>query len=269
MTRAAQSNPTAALLAPLLLFGAWTFATWVLEGRIETLLRPEAIGDRIVYAILANLVIGIIVAMATVRFLIRKRWLAKEAAGFRRSTPSPARLIIALGLGIAFYLLQGAPTLDPTVLVNAFAQVLVVSAAEVVVCWAVVGASVEALLKQRGRVVSVIGAALVASVLFGAYHFAHSPPFNTPGMVGLLTVVGLFTSAFYFIARDVYATILFHNFLGMFGVVQALAASNQLNDLAALQPPLLIMALATLTVLALSDWALLHRRTKPNGPETS
>jgi hypothetical protein len=269
MTRAAQSNPTAAILAPLLLFGAWTFATWFLEGRIETLLRPEAIGNRVVYAILANLVIGIIVAMAVVRFLIRKGWLAKEAAGFGRSTPSAARLIIALGLGIAVYLLQGAPTLSPTVLMNAFSQVLVVSAAEVVVCWAVVGASVEALLKPSGRVVSVIGAALVASVLFGAYHFAHSPPFNTPGMVGLLTVVGLFTSAFYFIARDVYATILFHNFLGMFGVVQALVASDHLNALAALQPPLLIMAFATLAVLALSDWALLRRDARPDDPEAS
>jgi hypothetical protein len=171
------------------------------------------------------------------------------------------RLAVAFGLGLAFYLLQGAASLEPLVLLNAFSQVLVVSAAEVMVCWAVVGATVKALLEPRGRAVSVVGAALAASVLFGLYHFAHSAPFNTPGMVALLSFVGLVTSAFFFIARDIYATIIFHNFLGVFGVVQALGASGQLGAFAALQPPLLIMAAATVAVLALADWMMLRRGT--------
>jgi hypothetical protein len=37
----------------------------------------------------------------------------------------------------------------------------------------------------------------LALALFGAYHLTHSPPFNAPGMVALLAVVGLVTSAFY------------------------------------------------------------------------
>lgn len=168
------------------------------------------------------------------------------------------RIIFGLALGLAVYVLQGAPSLDLIVLTNAFSQVLVVSVAEVVVCWAVVGAVMEAVLRSRGRVVSTIGGALVASALFGLYHFAHSAPFNTAGMVALLSVVGLFTSAFFFIVRDIYATIAFHNFLGMFGVVQALAATGQLGAFTALQPPLLIMAAATIGVLCLSDRTLLR-----------
>jgi hypothetical protein len=112
----------------------------------------------------------------------------------------------------------------------------------------------------------VVGAALVASVLFGLYHFAHSAPFNTVEMVALLTVVGLVTSAFFFVARDVYATIVFHNFLGMFGVVQALSASGRLEAFTAVQAPLVVMALATVAVLALSDWMVLR---KGRGPSTS
>jgi hypothetical protein len=96
--------------------------------------------------------------------------------------------------------------------------------------------------------------------LFGLYHFAHSAPFNTLGMVALLSIVGLVTSAFFFMVRDIYATIAFHNFLGMFGVVQALAASGQLDAFTALQPPLLIMAAATIGVLWLSDRTLLRGR---------
>jgi hypothetical protein len=75
--------------------------------------------------------------------------------------------MIGLAFGLTVYVLQGAPSLDPIVVANAFSQVLVVSAAEVVVCWAVVGAAVEAVLRSRGRAVSIIGAALVASTLLG------------------------------------------------------------------------------------------------------
>jgi hypothetical protein len=249
------------LAVALGLFAVWTIATWLLEGRIDTLLRPEAVVDRVIYAIVANLLIGIAVAMALLAMLIRKGWLTRQAAGFGRFTPSAMRLTMASGLGLALYMLQGAPSLEPVVLLNAFSQVLVVSAAEVVVCWAVVGATVEALLKPLGRVVSIVGAAFAASVLFGLYHFAHSAPFNTLGMVALLSVVGLVTSAFFFIARDIYATIIFHNFLGVFGVVQALAASGQLSAFADLQPPLLIMAGATVAVLVLSDRVILRRGT--------
>jgi hypothetical protein len=250
-----------ALAAALVLFAVWTLATWVLEGRIDTLLRPEAVVDRAIYAIVANLLIGIAVAMAVLRMLIRKGWLTRRTAGFGRFTPSAVRLAMAFGLGLGFYMLQGAPSLEPLVLLNAFCQVLVVSAAEVVVCWAVVGATVKSLLEPRGRAVSIIGAALAASVLFGLYHFAHSAPFNTPGMVALLSVVGLVTSAVFFITRDVYATIIFHNFLGVFGVVQALAASGQLGAYADPQPSLLIMAAATIALLELADWMMLRRDT--------
>jgi hypothetical protein len=254
-----QAASITAIAAALSLYAGWTLATWLLEGRIETLLRPEAMIDRAIYAVAANLLIGIAAAMAVLRFLIRYGWLGRQAAGFGPFTPSALRLFVALALGFAFYVMQGAPSLDPVVLTNAFAQVLVVSVAEVVVCWAVVGASIEALLRRRGRAVSLIGASLAASALFGLYHFAHSPPFNTPAMVALLSVVGLVTSACFFAARDVYATILFHNFLGVFGVVQALEASGRLYAFSTLQPVLLVMALATVSVLALADWALLRR----------
>ena len=250
-----------AIAAALVLFATWTLATWVLEGRIDTLQRPEAVVDRAIYAIVANLLIGIAVAMAVLRMLIRKGWLTRQAAGFGQFTPSAVRLALAFGLGLAVYMLQGAPSLEPLVLLNAFCQVLVVSAAEVIVCWGVVGATVRALLEPRGRAVSIVGAALAASVLFGLYHFAHSAPFNTPGMVALLSVVGLVTSAFFFIARDIYATIVFHNFLGVFGVVQALGASGHLSAYADPQPPLLIMAAATVAMLVLSDRVMLRRGT--------
>lgn len=246
------------LLAALALFALWTLATWFLEGRIETLLRPEAALDRAIYAIVANILIGVVLAIFVLRLAMGSGALSREAAGFGAGTPSPLKLALALLIGLGLYLLQGAPNLDPVVILNAFAQVLVVSAAEVIVCWAVVGAAVEAAFRRRMRL-AWVPAAVTASILFGLYHFAHSPPFNTVSMVALLTVVGLVTSVFFFTTRDVYATIVFHNFLGVFGVVQALAASGQLDSLAAPQPPLIAMAVATIAVLGLLDWRLLRR----------
>ena len=89
-----------------------------------------------------------------------------------------------------------------------------------VVCWALIGAVTEAFLSARGRAVALVGSAVAASVLFGLYHYAHSAPFNTLPMVALLTAVGLVTSAFFLVSRDIYATAVFHNFLGVFGVVR-------------------------------------------------
>jgi hypothetical protein len=271
MNRAAVGRgiPIAAVAAALVLFAAWTLATWVLEGRIDTLRRPEVVAARVVYAIIANLLIGIAVAASVLRFFIRQEWIAKESAGFGRCTPSPVWFAIALVLGLAFYAVQEAPSLDPVVLTNAFAQVLVVSVAEVVVCWAVVGATAEAFLRPCGRTVSVIGGTVVASMLFGGYHFAHSAPFNTPEMVALLSIVGLATSAFFFISRDVYATIIFHNFFGVFGVLQALAASGDLAAISAIQPSLLVIAFTAVTVLALSDRLLLRKLAKGEAASTS
>jgi hypothetical protein len=246
-----------ALLAALALFAIWTLATWLLEGRIETLLRPDAMADRAIYALVANILIGTALAMVLLRFLMRGEALARKDAGFGSHVPSPLRLAIALVLGFGFYLLQGAPTLHPVVLVNGFAQILVVSVAEVIVCWALVGAAVESWLRPHIRL-AWLPAAIAASVLFGLYHFAHSPPFDTLPMVALLTGVGLLTSAFFFLSRDVYATIVFHNFLAVFGVVQALAASGRLEILESLQPALIVTAAATAVVLGLLDWLLLR-----------
>jgi len=157
------------------------------------------------------------------------------------------------------------------VLANAFAQVLVVSVAEVMVCWAVVGSAVEATLRARGwrRLRGTLGAAAAASVLFGVYHYAHSPPFDSHAMVALLMAVGLVTSLFFFVSRDVYGTIAFHIWLGIFGVAQALRASGTLDALSAPSMPLLAMGGLGVAVLAAADRLWIRRRVGPDPPQAA
>jgi hypothetical protein len=255
-----------AIAAALALFAVWTATTWFLEGRSETFLRPEATTDRLLYALVANLLIGIVGAIVILRFVLRSHRVCREAAGFGSAARTAIAIAAGLVLGLAFYALAGGPTSDPIVLTNAFAQVLVVSAAEVVVCWAVVGSVFEAAARGLGRLSAVGLAAVIASVLFGAYHFAHSPPFNTMGMVAFLSVIGLVTSLFFFVSRDVYGTIVFHNFMGVLGVVNALAAKGLLQDMSGLQPRLLATAATTVLVLAAADKFVI-RRSVPDKPD--
>ena len=95
----------------------------------------------------------------------------------------------------------------------------------------------------------VFGAFAAASVLFGLYHVAHSAPFNTPGMIVLLTGVGLLTGVFYLCAGEIIGTIVFHNFLALFGVLNALDASGRTPLDHHVQLPLVLTAAAALAVI--------------------
>ena len=98
---------------------------------------------------------------------------------------------------------------DPVILASAFAQVLVVSIAEIVVCWVLFDAVLRNALGPG--FVSAGIAVVFAALAFGVYHFAHSPPFNTLSMVVLLSGVGVATGLFFFLGRDLYGPIVLHN----------------------------------------------------------
>ena len=109
-----------------------------------------------------------------IRVVSRAGTVSTQQAGFRGFATPVIAVAVGVALGFAFYL-QGAPSWNLVVFINAYAQVLVGSIAEILVCWAVVGSVSQALLQDRGRWISLILAAIIASILFGFYHFAHSP----------------------------------------------------------------------------------------------
>ena len=233
-----------AWLTALAFYGVWTAATWLLEGRTLVLLRPEAVGERIVYVVIANLLIGTFAAL----------WLHTKLQG-DASAQTPRRRALALGggflAGAGLYVAQGAPTLDPIVVLNGFLQVLPVSTAEVLVCWLVLGSQIQVRIARFGPRWGNMAGALVSSVAFGLYHIAHSPPFDSWGMIALLTGVGLLTSLFYALSRDIFGAIVFHNFLALYGVLQALIAAGHEATFETLQWPLLFMAIVSLMVLTI------------------
>jgi hypothetical protein len=103
-------------------------------------------------------------------------------------------------------------------------------------------------------VVSVV----VAAVAFGVYHFAHSPPFNSPSMVLLLSGIGVVTGLFFFLGGDVYSTVVLHNAFAVRGVIQALGESANLDAYASPQLPLITTAIVAVVVLVITDVVLIR-----------
>ena len=84
-------------------------------------------------------------------------------------------------------------------------------------------------------------------------------------MAAFLSIIGLMTSVFFVVSHDVYGTIVFHNFLGVFGVVQALSAQDKLASFETLQAPLIATALTTLVIMIVLDVLLIRRRAAAAG----
>ena len=149
-TKVVQGN-RGAIASAISLYLVWVLATYLLEGRIHTFLRPEAMGARLSYALIANVLIGIGGSALVIRFLSRSATYSVAQAGFSGLGHAAIAVVIGVVLGFALYAVQGAPTWNPVVLVNAYSQVLVGSIAEILVCWAVIGSVSQVLLQHRGR----------------------------------------------------------------------------------------------------------------------
>ncbi|HNL85837.1 MAG TPA: hypothetical protein PLM60_05085 [Methanoregulaceae archaeon] len=259
LQRERDSDSCRILVLASLTYLVWVIVTYLLEGRILTLLRPEAVIDRTAYTLIANILIGIILALLVIRKAERTRLISLESAGFRPLKRTIIAVIIAFLGGLAILLIQhhGAPNL--VVLLNVYAQVLTVTIAEIVICWGMIGSITEGTLSKKGRIIAIAGGILIASVLFGLYHIGHSPPFNQAGMILLLSFIGIVTSLVYFVGRDIYATIAFHNFLGCIGVIQALEAAGSLPLYEKPLLPVLGMAAISVAVFITIDFRFIRQ----------
>lgn len=247
------------VLVSLALYVAWVAATYMLEGRINLLLHFDPVG-RIVYVSIANIIIGTVLAFLVLRYAVSSKVITHEQLGLRKPASRTAAIIAASVVsGVAIFLLQNPASTQPMVVFNAYMQVLPVSIAEVVVCWAAVGTSFESLAKRgmRGKAIPILIGSVVASVLFGVYHFAHSPPFNEANMVLFLMIPAVAPSVAFFVGRDIYAAIIVQNFLGIVGVMQNI-------DLQAYSQPMFQMYVLTIPAIAalIASHFMLERKTR-------
>jgi hypothetical protein len=270
------NNVAKLILLSISVYLIWLLATYMLEGRVSLLERVDPIG-RMEYAVITNIFIGTVFGFIMLKSSLHNKFVTQKQLGF--NPPKRIIILVAVAASVGFVLFfSGNPaSVDPIMIANIFSQTLPTSIAEVVICWIVVGTALEALVKGKMEkredndvikvnrirndkfvsLLAILVGATVSIVLFGIYHFAHSPPFNQPSMVLFLMIPAILTSMFYFIGREIYSTITIHNFLALIGV------SGSIDITALTQPlyPVMIIALVSITVLIALDTCLI-RRTK-------
>jgi hypothetical protein len=191
-----------------LVYAAWVLATWLLEKRVGLLARFDPV-DRSLYALIANVTVGTLLA----------------SAALGPAQPWRARPILFAALGVLGTIgvsrLVPTASREPVILLNAFAQVLPTSIAEVVVCWLAVGGAVRNATRPLGEWTATVMAIVAADVAFAAYHVAHSPPFDEPRMIAFLALPGLVVSVLVFVLRDRAIAILAQNLFAMIGVTKS------------------------------------------------
>lgn len=232
----------------LSLYIIWVVATYILEGRIHLFQKVDPMG-RMTYVIIANIAIGTVLSAIAIRYLLKAQLVKPRQLGLSKSRLRTAAIIASAAAGgLALFMLQNPRTTEPIVVFNAFMQVLPVSIAEVMVCWALIGSSFESLAKNnnKARILSVLAGAVAASLLFGVYHYAHSPPFNQTSMVLFLMLPSIATAVTYFLGRDIYAAVIVQNFMGIVGVLAGLPNLEVYR-----QPMVPIYALSVVSVAAL------------------
>jgi hypothetical protein len=241
-------NPLKLIAIALSIYIIWVAATYLLEGRIHLFQKVDPIG-RMTYVVIANIAIGTVLSAIAIRYLLKAQLVKPEQLGLNKSRIRTAAVIASAAAGgLALFMLQNPRTLEPIVVFNVFMQALPVSIAEVMVCWALIGSSFESIAKNNNKrkIISVIVGAIAASVLFGVYHYAHSPPFNQTSIVLFLMLPSIATAVTYFLGRDIYAAVIVQNFMGIFGVIANLPALEPFR-----QPMVLIYVLSAVSVAVL------------------
>lgn len=254
---ASSINKTA--LVSLGIYVVWVFATYVLEGRINLFHRNDPTGH-LLYTVVANMGIGTGLSFIALRLAIHSEQQTQETMGFCTGLRTILFLTVFSIVGFGIIVTQKPGAFKPLIILNVFLHVLPISIAEVVVCWAVMGTCVKYLSKKYGKAISLILAIVAATLLFAIYNFAHSAPFNQSKMVLFLMLPGISTSLIYFLIRDLYSTIIFHNFLALVGIMQSI-------DLEAMGRPIYLTyetALASVAVLVILDRFVIRRKKLEN-----
>ena len=102
------------IITAIAIYLVWLLATYLLEGRIHLLQKPDPLA-RLIYAVIANMIIGTVIAIWLLRPSILQRFVTVEQLGFQWQ---PKRIIIAIvisGLvGFGLFAIQKAGIVKST-----------------------------------------------------------------------------------------------------------------------------------------------------------
>ncbi len=116
------------ILISLYVYIVWSLVTYLLEGRIHLLQRIDVLG-RFEYVVIANMVIGTVLAIWLLRYYhISSGFISPKQLGFQSVNRRFWAVVgIASVIGFVLFILQGPVSLNPIVISNVFASLLLAS----------------------------------------------------------------------------------------------------------------------------------------------
>ncbi len=196
------------LVIPLVIYCIWIVVTALFEGDLRLFLNADSQGI-IVYTVFSCIITGMIIPV----YCIRESFITGAVNMFQLGFMPVRRTFYACALTtvfgyIAMVLLSPFGT-DESAFGYAFLLLLPTAIASVMVCWVLLGTHVQAFVRNRGTVLSIVAGSLVTAWLFCIISFAHSPPVHQQSAMTLFLVLGLAAALFFFAVRDVYAASIF------------------------------------------------------------
>src|SRR5690349_21651454 len=111
------------LVCALALYILWVAATYLLAGRPRTLLRPQAIGRRITYIVVANVIVGIVMAGWLLHELSVNNIIVLSQAGFQDVGHAVIAVMVGVMLGLVYFGTRPVASRNPIILLNGYALV--------------------------------------------------------------------------------------------------------------------------------------------------
>jgi hypothetical protein len=203
------SSSVTLIVIPLMIVVIWLLENYLLAGTTRLFQHMDPPG-LVLYTALAGILVGIIIPLVRIRAAFLSGAVNIFQIGFRSARRTGATVIltaIACGAVFLFANIPGRGP-DPWETAALFLLLLPVSAAAVMICWALVGTHIQAYVRCEGVIVSVITGVVVTSLVFALSLAALIPGPDIGNLVGGFFAVGCITAFFFFAVRDIYASII-------------------------------------------------------------
>ena len=192
------------ILLPLILSGAWILETFLFQGWPQVFLSPRPFG-LLFYTVMTCIFLGILVPV----ILMRQAFLRGDANMHQLGFRSVRRTLLMAGLTVLIVwmavVLQNPFATDRPGFVSVYLLLLPTGIATAMVCCVLAGTHVQAFVRERGALVSILAGTAVSAVLFGLSLSAHFPDALTPVSFLRFLSAGALSALFFFAVRDVWA----------------------------------------------------------------
>ena len=190
----------------LVITAAWLIITFIFT-MIFGVFRGEVTGGILIYTLVACILVGTIFPVYPLRHAFITGAVNMFQIGFRPVRRTVLMVALTLIMGYVVMILTIPAGQSRVSFLDTILLLLPTAIASVMICWVVMGTHIQALVRNRGTLFSIIAGVVVTALMFTVSSCAYLAPVN-PGLIASSLGIGIIAALFFFSVRDVYATII-------------------------------------------------------------